>query len=110
MTRKATSAPVEPVIASPFAALGVIGLTASGKVDPRPAPIVAAFTAAPDGKRQQWAREAARVHSVPGYSCTVDVTLNTVKGPVTIAAHGFASARDAGIPCPTNGCNGTIRA
>ena len=105
----AESAPAEPTAASPFALAGV-STDKSGKVvtDTRPDVIREAAASAPDGKRDEWARQAARIHRVPGYSCTVDVTV----GGVSMAAHGYAHASKSapsGAPCKGVGCKGKVR-
>jgi hypothetical protein len=101
----AQAAPASPTAASPFAAAGLAD--ASGKLAPadtRPDVIRQAAASAPAGKAQQWAREAARLHRVATFACTID----DVRGDVTISAHGFAWPKRSGDPCPGTGCTGKV--
>jgi len=60
------------------------------------------------------ARVAAAANALAGYSCTVDAEWTLADGKVMQgAAHGFATPRTPGDPCPSTavkgGCPGTIR-
>jgi len=60
------------------------------------------------------ARVAAAVEALAGYSCSVDAEWTLADGTVKSgAAHGFATPRTPGDPCPSTavkgGCPGTIR-
>jgi hypothetical protein len=101
----ATVAPAAPVAASPFT---LVGGTAAERATSLPGPIAEAYTSAPEGKRAEWARQAAAYHAVAGYSC--DNTSREMAGPdgTRKVGHGFVSKRETGIPCPTSGCTGHI--
>lgn len=90
-------------IASPFAASARVSV-AGVPVDTRPAIL--------QGLPLRDIRKAAAIYAVPGYSCTVDADWLHNGETVTGAAHGFATPRKAGAPCPStqdDGCKGTIR-
>jgi len=99
------SAPAEPAAASPFALAGVT-LDVKGKAvtDERPEAIRAAAAAAPAGKAQEWARQAARVGRIAGFACSETATV----GGVEMAAHGYAWAGESGSKCKSPGCPGKI--
>lgn len=105
----AASAPAAPAAASPFAAVGLsTAAAASAASDTRPAEIRDAWNAAPQGEAAKWAREAARLHRVPGFACDVAVTVHTRDGDTIISAHGFAYAKSSGAACTGNGCAGKV--
>lgn len=99
------STPAEPVAASPFALAGV-SMTKGGKpvTDNRPSVIRDAANAAPEGEAQEWARQAARVHRVPGFACSESVDV----GGVSVAAHGYAWAAESGSKCKSAACKGRV--
>ena len=89
-------------VASPFA--GAVKVSGPGAADKRP-PIL-------QGLSLQDTRRVAAIEAVPGYACSVDAQWRLADGTVKDgAAHGFATPRKAGEPCPTTTgkCEGTIR-
>ncbi len=103
------AAPAEPVAASPFALAGVVvGSNGRPVTDDRPEVIRIAAASAPDGKAQEYARRAARLHRVPGFACSADASLNTATGSIMVSAHGYAWAAKSGQPCKSKDCKGTI--
>ena len=97
------AAPAAARVASPFAASQRVSV-AGVPVDTRPAIL--------QGLPLRDARKAAAIHALPGYSCSVDADWNHDGAVITGAAHGFATERKTGTPCPStqdDGCKGTIR-
>ena len=102
----AATAPAAPVVASPFTVIGT--RKPDGTVSSLPAPMAAAYAAAPQGHKSEWTRLAAAYNSVPNYAC--NAAARDMDGPdgSRTVGHGFISKRDSGVSCPTNGCKGTI--
>lgn len=98
-------APVVAQAASPFAVL----TSAKAKAErDLPASVAGAMDAAPDGQRQEIGRLAAAYFREAGFAC--DATTRTLAGPdgPRDTGHGFVTRRDAGVACPTSGCEGKI--
>lgn len=104
------SVPVAARAASPFA--GATRSAVAGQAtDSRPAIL--------HGLPLRDARAAAAIHALAGYSCSIDAEWRNAAGqpypdaPAMGAAHGFATPRNAGDPCPhtdrTGACPGVIR-
>ena len=104
-TAPVPSAPVKPVIASPFA--GTSAGTATSVVS-------AARTMFPNDQAAQRAQVALSL--APRFTCSVDTTATVGTETVPSALHGFLTAKESGIPCPgirglakDTACPGTIR-
>ena len=104
----AAATPATPVAAAPFT---VVATRKADGTESLPAPIREAMQAAPDGRRQEYGRLAAAFHAVPQYACNATARdVQAADGTLRTVGHGFITPRDAGTPCPSNGCKGTILA
>lgn len=106
-TTPATSAPVFGAIASPV-------LTASGKAAAAVTPATIAQNLYP-GDRENAKRHVA-LSLAPGWTCTIDATVEVDGVETPSALHGFLTERESGIACPGvvhlkrgEKCPGTIR-
>jgi hypothetical protein len=111
----ARSEPAAPVAAetvayvSPLERLG-LSVGSKGSAPDLPPQLLAAWNAAPDGKRQREVRETARILRTPRFSCTVDVKAQTATGEtITMAQHGYAYPSKSGDACNSKECPGKVR-